>query len=480
MHWEPVIGLEIHAQLATRSKIFSGAATAYGAAPNTQACAVDLGLPGVLPVLNAEAVRMAITFGLAIDAQIARRSVFARKNYFYPDLPKGYQISQYELPIVHDGHVEVTQEDGETFRVGITRAHLEEDAGKSLHDVFQGMTGIDLNRAGTPLIEIVSEPDMRSAAEAVAYMRKVHSLVRYLGICDGNMQEGSFRCDANVSVRPAGSTTLGTRTELKNLNSFRFVERAIEFEIARQAELLESGRPVIQETRLYDEARDETRAMRSKEEAEDYRYFPDPDLLPVVVSEAQIEAVRAALPELPEARRYRFQQQFGLSGALAAQLAGNRPLADYFEATVDAAHCDPKLAANWITGELAAHLNRHQLEIEASPVSAAGLAGLLARIADGTVSGTGAKEALTAMWDGEGDADSVIEKHGLRQMSDHGALEQAVDQVLADNPAQVEQYRSGKTKVLGYLIGQVMKASQGKANPQQVSALMKSRLDSNE
>ncbi len=476
MHWEPVIGLEIHAQLATRSKIFSGASTAYGAEPNTQACAVDLGLPGVLPVLNAEAVRMAILFGLAIGARVARRSVFARKNYFYPDLPKGYQISQYELPIVYDGQLRVTAENGETFTVGVTRAHLEEDAGKSLHETFQGMTGIDLNRAGTPLIEIVSEPDMRSAAQAAAYMRTVHSIVRYLGICDGNMQEGSFRCDANVSVRPKGSTTLGTRTELKNLNSFRFVERAIEFEIARQVELIEGGGAVVQETRLYDEVRDETRPMRSKEEAEDYRYFPDPDLLPVVVSDETIEAIRAALPELPDARRHRFEAQYGIGGDLAAQLTASRAAADYFEATVaDAA--DVRLAANWITGELAAHLNRHQVSIDACRVSATQLAGLLARIADGTVSATAAKEVLSAMWDGEGDADAVIAARGLRQMSDSDALAKAVDKVIAENATQIAQYRAGKTKVLGYLVGQVMKACGGRVNPKQVSELMKGKLD---
>ncbi len=476
MHWEPVIGLEIHAQLATRSKIFSGASTAYGAEPNSQACAVDLGLPGVLPVLNAEAVRMAILFGLAIGARVARRSVFARKNYFYPDLPKGYQISQYELPIVYDGQLRVTAENGETFTVGVTRAHLEEDAGKSLHETFQGMTGIDLNRAGTPLIEIVSEPDMRSAAQAAAYMRTVHSIVRYLGICDGNMQEGSFRCDANVSVRPKGSTTLGTRTELKNLNSFRFVERAIEFEIARQVELIEGGGAVVQETRLYDEVRDETRPMRSKEEAEDYRYFPDPDLLPVVVSDETIEAIRAALPELPDARRHRFEAQYGIGGDLAAQLTASRAAADYFEATVaDAA--DVRLAANWITGELAAHLNRHQVSIDACRVSATQLAGLLARIADGTVSATAAKEVLSAMWDGEGDADAVIAARGLRQMSDSSALAKAVDKVIAENPTQIAQYRAGKTKVLGYLVGQVMKACGGRVNPKQVSELMKGKLD---
>ncbi len=477
MHWQPVIGLEIHAQLATRSKIFSGAATAYGAAPNTQACAVDLGLPGVLPVLNAEVVRMAVMFGLAIDAQVSKRSIFARKNYFYPDLPKGYQISQYELPIVTGGRLEVTPESGAPFTVRVTRAHLEEDAGKSLHEEFQGMTGIDLNRAGTPLIEIVSEPDMHSAEQAVAYMRKIHAIVRYLGICDGNMQEGSFRCDANVSVRPAGSMTLGTRAELKNLNSFRFVERAIEFEIDRQIALLEAGGTVVQETRLYDENRDETRSMRSKEEAEDYRYFPDPDLLPVVISAETIEEIRAALPELPDSRQQRFMEQYGLGTELAAQLTASRAIADYFETTQGVVGSDAKLTANWITGELAAHLNRHQLEIDGSPITPAMLAGLLIRIADGTVSGTGAKQALTAMWDGKGDADSVIEAYGLEQMSDSGELEKAVDVVLAANPSQVQQYRGGKTKVLGFLVGQVMKASGGKANPRQVSKLIKSKLD---
>ncbi|TDJ18439.1 MAG: Asp-tRNA(Asn)/Glu-tRNA(Gln) amidotransferase subunit GatB [Gammaproteobacteria bacterium] len=478
MHWQPVIGLEIHAQLATRSKIFSGAATAYGATPNTQACAVDLGLPGVLPVLNAEVVRMAVMFGLAIDAQVSERSIFARKNYFYPDLPKGYQISQYELPIVTGGHLEVTPETGAPFTVRVTRAHLEEDAGKSLHQEFQGLTAIDLNRAGTPLIEIVSEPDMHSAEQAVAYMRKVHAIVRYLGICDGNMQEGSFRCDANVSIRPLGSTTLGTRAELKNLNSFRFVERAIDFEIQRQIVLLESGGTVAQETRLYDEKRDETRSMRSKEEAEDYRYFPDPDLLPVVITEDFIEAIRATLPELPDARQHRFKQQFGLGADLAGQLTASRAMADYFEATHGlVASDDAKLTANWITGELAAHLKRQQLSFDACPVTPEMLAGLLTRIADGTVSGTAAKQALAAMWDGQGDADSVIEAFGLEQMSDSGELEKAVDVALAANPSQVQQYRGGKTKVLGFLVGQVMKASGGKANPRQVSKRIKDKLD---
>jgi aspartyl-tRNA(Asn)/glutamyl-tRNA(Gln) amidotransferase subunit B len=477
MHWQPVIGLEIHAQLATRSKIFSGAATAYGAAPNTQACAVDLGLPGVLPVLNAEVVRMAVMFGLAIDARVSERSIFARKNYFYPDLPKGYQISQYELPIVTGGHLEITPETGESFTVRVTRAHLEEDAGKSLHEEFQGMTGIDLNRAGTPLIEIVSEPDMHSAEQAVAYMRKIHAIVRYLGICDGNMQEGSFRCDANVSVRPLGSTTLGTRAELKNLNSFRFVERAIEFEIERQVALLEGGGTVVQETRLYDENRDETRSMRSKEEAEDYRYFPDPDLLPLVITEDFVAAIRATLPELPDARQHRFVEQFGLGADLAGQLTASRAMADYFETAHGVVGSNAKLTANWITGELAAHLKRQQLGFDACPVSPEMLAGLLMRIADGTVSGIGAKQALAAMWDGKGDADSVIEAYGLEQVSDSGELEKAVDVVLGANPSQVEQYRRGKTKVLGFLVGQVMKTSGGKANPQQVSELIKGKLD---
>jgi aspartyl-tRNA(Asn)/glutamyl-tRNA(Gln) amidotransferase subunit B len=476
MNWQAVIGLEIHAQLATRSKIFSGAATAYGAEPNTQASAVDLGLPGVLPVLNAEVVRMAVMFGLAIHAQIAAHSIFARKNYFYPDLPKGYQISQFELPIVYAGHLDIRPPDGEPFTVRVTRAHLEEDAGKSLHEEFQGMTGIDLNRAGTPLLEIVSEPDMHSAAQAVAYMRKIHSIVRYLGICDGNMQEGSFRCDANVSVRPAGSSTLGTRAEIKNLNSFRFVERAIEIEIHRQIELLDAGGTVVQETRLYDESRDETRSMRRKEEAEDYRYFPDPDLLPVVITEDSIAAIRATLPELPDARQERFMKQFGLSAKHADQLTASRALADYFEIVQNQSSSDPKLAANWITGELTAHLNRHQLEIDACPVTPHQLAGLLVRIGDGTVSTSGAKEVLAAMWAGEGDADSVIQTHALEQMSDSGEIEKAVDKVLADNPSQVEQYRDGKTKVLGFLVGQVMKASGGKANPQQVNEIIKSKL----
>jgi aspartyl-tRNA(Asn)/glutamyl-tRNA(Gln) amidotransferase subunit B len=476
MQWEPVIGLEIHVQLATRAKIFSGASTAYGALPNTQACAVDLGLPGVLPVLNEAAVRMAIKFGLAIEAQIAPRSVFARKNYFYPDLPKGYQISQYELPVVHHGHLDIMLDDGTAKSIGITRAHLEEDAGKSLHEDFHGMTGIDLNRAGTPLLEIVSEPDMRSAKEAVAYMRKLHTLVRYLEICDGNMQEGSFRCDANVSVRPKGEQRLGTRAELKNLNSFRFVERAIEFEIARQIELLESGGMVVQETRLYDPIRNETRSLRVKEEAHDYRYFPDPDLLPLEIDTALIESVHAELPELPDAKKARFVHDFGLSNYDAAVLTSTRELATYYEDTVRHLDGNPKLAANWVMGELAAALNREGKDISASPVSPAELAGLLKRIADNSISSKIAKEVFEAMWAGQGDADQIIEKRGLKQITDTSEIEAIIDEVLTRNPQQLTQYRIGKEKLFGFFVGQAMKASRGKANPQQVNEILKRKL----
>ncbi|MGE0384195.1 MAG: Asp-tRNA(Asn)/Glu-tRNA(Gln) amidotransferase subunit GatB [Gammaproteobacteria bacterium] len=475
MTWETVIGLEIHAQLATRSKIFSGAATRYGAEPNTQACAVDLGLPGVLPVINAEAVRMAVAFGLAIGARISPRSMFERKNYFYPDLPKGYQISQYQVPIVADGDVEIELDDGTRRSVHVIRAHLEEDAGKSLHEDFHGMTGIDLNRAGTPLVEIVSAPDMRSAREAVAYARTVHTLVRYLEICDGNMQEGSFRCDANVSVRRAGDERLGTRTEIKNLNSFRFLERAIDFEVERQIELIESGGRVAQETRLYDPDRNETRPLRSKEEANDYRYFPDPDLLPVVVEPGFVEAVRASLPELPQAKRTRFATQYRLPEADAAQLAASRELADYFEAAAGAAG-DGKLAANWVLTEIGGALNRADLPIGRSPIAATALGALLRRIADGTISGRIAKQVFEAMWRGEGEADAIIERDGLRQVSDSSAIEALIAQVIQDNPDQVEQFRAGKTKVLGFLVGQVLKKSGGKANPQLVNELMKGRL----
>jgi aspartyl-tRNA(Asn)/glutamyl-tRNA(Gln) amidotransferase subunit B len=473
MDWETVIGLEIHAQLATRSKIFSGASTRFGAAPNTQACAVDLGLPGVLPVLNAEAVRMAVKFGLAIHATVAPRCVFARKNYFYPDLPKGYQISQYELPVVHNGYIDIEPDEQTSRRIGITRAHLEEDAGKSLHEDFHGMTGIDLNRAGTPLLEIVSEPDLRSAREAVAYMRKIHALVRYLEICDGNMQEGSFRCDANVSVRPLGQETFGTRTEIKNINSFRFVEQAINYEVERQIGLIESGGRVVQETRLFDPARQETRPMRTKEEANDYRYFPDPDLLPVAVDAAFLKTVAATLPELPDAKRQRFLTDYGLSAYDAGVLTATRELADFYEVTVAAAGVPGKLAANWVTGELAGALNREGREIGDSPLDAVALAGLLRRIEDGTLSGKLAKQVFEAMWNGAGTADEVIEQQGLRQITDTPAIEGVIREILEQHPKQLEQYRGGQEKLLGFFVGQVMKATQGKANPAQVNELLK-------
>ena len=479
--WETVIGLEIHAQLATASKIFSGASTAYGAAPNTQACAVDLGLPGVLPVLNREAVRMAIRFGVAIDANIDHQSVFARKNYFSPDLPKGYQISQFEHPIVGKGHIDILTEAGEHKTVGITRAHLEEDAGKSIHDQFPEQSGIDLNRAGTPLLEIVSEPDMRSAKEAVTYARKIHSLVRYLEICDGNMQEGSFRCDANVSVRRHGDDKLGTRAELKNINSFRFLERAINYEIERQIELIEDGGRVVQETRLYDSDRDETRSMRSKEEANDYRYFPDPDLLPVCISNADIAEIRAALPELPEQKRQRYVDELGLSEYNAELLSASRDTALYFEAALEAANASgdadrAALLANWILGDLAGALNKAGVDISASPIAPAALAQLVARIADDTISGKIAKQVFDAMWQGEGSADDVIAARGLRQITDSGAIESLIDAVIEANPEQVEQFRAGKDKVLGFFVGQVMKQSHGKANPGQVNKLLRDKL----
>ena len=477
MQWETVIGLEIHTQLATKSKIFSGASTAFGAEPNTQACAVDLGLPGVLPVLNVEAVNMAIKFALAIDAEIGRESVFARKNYFYPDLPKGYQISQFELPIVGKGEVTISPEEGVHKVIGVTRAHLEEDAGKSLHDQFPDMTGIDLNRAGTPLLEIVSEPDMRSAKEAVAYARKIHALVQFLDICDGNMQEGSFRCDANVSVRLKGDDQLGTRTELKNINSFRFLERAINYEIERQIELIEDGGTVVQETRLYDADKHETRSMRSKEEANDYRYFPDPDLLPVVIRDEDIERIRATLPELPEQKHQRYMQELKLSDYNAELLSGSREIAEYFEAALDEA---PELSgqlANWILGDLTGALNKSELGFAASPVSPGQLAGLLKRIADNTISGKIAKEVFEAMWNGEGSADEIIENRGLKQITDSGAIEKIIDDVIANNPDQVEQFRAGKEKVLGFLVGQVMKLSAGKANPGQVNQMLRDKLN---
>lgn len=476
MQWEPVIGLEIHVQLATHSKIFSAASTAFGAEPNTQACAVDLGLPGVLPVLNHEAVRMAAMFGLAVNATIAKRSIFARKNYFYPDLPKGYQISQYEKPIVEHGKLEIALENGKRKTIGITRAHLEEDAGKSLHEEFPDFTGIDLNRAGTPLIEIVSEPDMRSAEEAVAYMKKIHSIVRYLEISDGNMQEGSFRCDANVSIRPKGQQEFGTRTETKNLNSFRFVERAINFEIERQIDVLEEGGEVVQETRLYDANKDETRSMRTKEEANDYRYFPDPDLLPVVIEPEFLEKIKQQLPELPDDKIARFKQDYELSDYDAENLVINKETADYFEETVKHANGKAKLAVNWILGELSAAINQDNIEISASPISSPMLAALLNRIEDGTISGKIAKEVFHAMWSGEGSVDAIIEAKGLKQITDSGEIETLVDQVISDNPGQVEQYKSGKDKVFGFFVGQVMKLSKGKANPQQVNQLLKDKL----
>ncbi len=476
MQWESVIGLEIHVQLATQSKIFSAASTAFGAEPNTQACAVDLGLPGVLPVLNHEAVRMAAMFGLAINANVAERSIFARKNYFYPDLPKGYQISQYEKPIVEHGTLEIVLNDGQHKTIGITRAHLEEDAGKSLHEEFAEFTGIDLNRAGTPLIEIVSEPDMRSAEEAVAYMKKIHSIVRYLGISDGNMQEGSFRCDANVSVRPKGQQEFGTRTETKNLNSFRFVERAINFEIERQIGVLEDGGEVIQETRLYDANNDETRSMRTKEEANDYRYFPDPDLLPVVIEPEVLKKIKHDLPELPDEKIARFKQDYGLSDYDAENLVMNKETAEYFEETVKRVKGKVKLAANWVLGELSAALNQDAIEITECPVTASMFADLLNRIEDGTISGKIAKEVFQAMWAGEGSVDFIIEAKGLKQITDSDEIEALVDKVIKDNPGQVEQYKSGKDKVFGFFVGQVMKLSKGKANPQQVNQLLKNKL----
>jgi aspartyl-tRNA(Asn)/glutamyl-tRNA(Gln) amidotransferase subunit B len=475
MAWEIVVGLETHAQLATKSKMFSGAATAFGAAPNTQACAVDIALPGVLPVANAAAVEMAVKFGLAVGGRINPRSVFARKNYFYPDLPKGYQISQYEVPIVQGGAVSIAADDGPRS-IPLTRAHLEEDAGKSLHEDYHGMTGIDLNRAGTPLLEIVSEPELRGAKEAVAYARALHALVRWIGICDGNMQEGSFRCDANVSVRPAGSDRLGTRCEIKNLNSFRFLERAIAYEARRQIELLEDGGAMRQETRLYDPERDETRSMRSKEDAPDYRYFPDPDLLPLAVSDAWIAEVRAALPELPEAMRERFMREHGLAAYDAGLLTANREIAAYFEALVRALPQQPKLAANWVMGELSARLNRENLDIARSPVDSTALAGLLARVADGTLSGKLAKEVFDAMWEGQGSADRIIAARGLKQISDSDELERIVAAVLDANPAQAADYRAGKDKAFNYLVGQAMKASKGKANPAQLSEILKRKL----
>ena len=478
MQWEIVIGLEVHAQLSTRSKIFSGASTAYGAPPNTQACVIDLALPGVLPVLNKGAVERAIRFGLSVGAAINSPSIFARKNYFYPDLPKGYQISQYELPVVQGGTIQIQTESGEKI-IRLTRAHLEEDAGKSLHEDFHGMSGIDLNRAGTPLLEIVSEPDIRSSAEAVAYAKTLHTLVRWIGICDGNMQEGSFRCDANVSVRPKGTEKLGTRCEIKNLNSFRFLEKAIDFEVGRQIEILEDGGVIRQETRLYDANRDETRTMRTKEDANDYRYFPDPDLLPLEISPVWIEQIGQTLPELPRARQQRYMAEFALSQYDASVLTASRETADFFEATVRHLPGHGKLCANWIMGEISGQLNKEGIEIGSCPISPDRLATLLARIVDETISGKAAKTIFDSLWKGESgqDVDNIIAEKGLKQISDDGALETLVDQVLAANPQQVADYRGGKEKAFNSLIGQIMKATQGKANPAQVNAMLKRKLE---
>ncbi|MER0203637.1 MAG: Asp-tRNA(Asn)/Glu-tRNA(Gln) amidotransferase subunit GatB [Nitrosomonas sp.] len=479
MQWEIVIGLEVHAQLSTHSKIFSGASTAYGAPPNTQASVIDLALPGVLPVLNKGAVERAIKFGLSVGAKINSPSIFARKNYFYPDLPKGYQISQYELPVVQGGTIAI-QIDGAEKTIHLTRAHLEEDAGKSLHEDFHGMSGIDLNRAGTPLLEIVSEPDMRSSAEAVAYAKTLHALVRWIGICDGNMQEGSFRCDANVSVRPRGTEKLGTRCEIKNLNSFRFLEKAIDYEARRQIEILEDGGAIRQETRLYDANKDETRTMRTKEDANDYRYFPDPDLLPVEISASWIEQVKSALPELPQARRDRYVAEFGLSAYDAAVLTASRETADYFEAAVKQLPAQAKLCANWIMGDINGQLNKEGIDISACPVNPSQLAALLTRIGDGTISGKAAKTVFESLWNGELDknVDAIIAAKGLKQISDDSAIEKIVDQVLAANAQQVADYRAGKEKAFNSLVGQIMKATQGKANPAQVNAILKKKLDS--
>jgi len=477
--WEPVIGLEVHLQLATASKIFSGSPTVFGAAPNTQASAVDLAMPGMLPVLNEAAVRCAVRFGLGIGAEIGLRSVFDRKNYFYPDLPKGYQISQFEAPIVGRGTFEITLEDGSSRSIGITRAHLEEDAGKSLHEDYHGQSGIDLNRAGTPLLEIVSEPDIRSAEEAVAYLKALHSLVTYLGISDGDMSQGSMRCDINISLRPQGSDTLGTRAEIKNVNSFRFVEKAIACEIERQSDILDDGGSVVQETRLYDAERDETRPMRSKEVANDYRYFPEPDLLPVEIDQAWVDGLRKELPELPVDKRNRFMSEYGLSAYDASVLSGSRMLADYYEAVATACG-DAKIAANWVQVELLGQLNRSEIELAECPVSAADLGGLVARILDNTISGKIAKQVFEAMWQGEGSADDIIEARGLKQVSDSGELEAMVDEVIAGNGAQVQQYLDAdegkRKKLLGFFVGQVMKLSKGQANPKMVNELLAKKL----
>jgi len=477
MEWETVIGLEVHVQLATASKLFSGTSTEFGAQPNTQASIYDLAMPGTLPVLNAEALRMAVKFGLAIDAEIGKTSVFDRKNYFYPDLPKGYQTSQLDFPTVGKGQLVIDMEDGTQRTIGVTRAHMEEDAGKSLHEDFHGKTGIDLNRAGTPLLEIVSEPDLRNAKEAVAYLKKLHSIILYLGISDGDMSQGSMRCDANVSVRPRGTTELGNRTEIKNINSFRFVEKAINIEVERQIDIIEDGGHIVQETRLYDSDKNETRSMRSKEVANDYRYFPEPDLLPIVIDDAYIEAVRATLPELPDIKKQRFQDQYALSEYDAMVLSSDLATADYFEAVAKACG-DAKLSANWVMGDLQASLNKDEISISRSSISTDALAGLIKRIKDNTISSKIAKTVFEAMLAGEGDADSIIESKGLKQVTDSGAIEKMVDEVIANNPAQVQQFKEGKEQVIGFFVGQIMKASQGKANPAQVNQLLKEKLSS--
>ncbi|MFM1606407.1 MAG: Asp-tRNA(Asn)/Glu-tRNA(Gln) amidotransferase subunit GatB [Candidatus Pseudothioglobus sp.] len=474
MTWETVIGLEIHSQLRTKSKIFSGASTAFGAKPNTQACAVDLGYPGVLPVLNKEAVNMALSFGLAVNAKINQHSIFARKNYFYPDLPKGYQISQFELPIVGQGEIEIPLEDGQNKMVGITRAHLEEDAGKSIHDLYDDFTAIDLNRAGTPLLEIVSEPDMSSAKEAVTYAKKIHSLVQYIGICDGNMQEGSFRCDANVSIRKKGDE-LGTRAELKNINSFKFLEKAINLEVERQIDILEDGGSIVQETRLYDAVKNETRSMRSKEEANDYRYFPDPDLLPVAINDELLSQIKKSLPELPTEKKIRFIKDFGLSEYDAENLTAQIDIADYFESMI-AKGADVKLSANWVMGDLSASLNKNQIEIQDSPISAIELYELITKISDNTISGKIAKDIFKSMWEGKGSVEEIIENQGLKQMTDIDALEGIIDEVVNNNTLQVQQFKDGNSKLLGFFVGQVMKATNGKANPKQVNKILNDKL----
>lgn len=474
MTWETVIGLEIHSQLRTKSKIFSGASTAFGAKPNTQACAVDLGYPGVLPVLNKEAVNMALSFGLAVNAKINQHSIFARKNYFYPDLPKGYQISQFELPIVGQGEIEIPLEDGQNKMVGITRAHLEEDAGKSIHDLYDDFTAIDLNRAGTPLLEIVSEPDMSSAKEAVTYAKKIHSLVQYIGICDGNMQEGSFRCDANVSIRKKGDE-LGTRAELKNINSFKFLEKAINLEVERQIDILEDGGSIVQETRLYDAVKNETRSMRSKEEANDYRYFPDPDLLPVAINDELLSQIKKSLPELPTEKKIRFIKDFGLSEYDAENLTAQIDIADYFESMI-AKGADVKLSANWVMGDLSASLNKNQIEIQDSPISAIELYELITKISDNTISGKIAKYIFKSMWEGKGSVEEIIENQGLKQMTDIDALEGIIDEVVNNNTLQVQQFKDGNSKLLGFFVGQVMKATNGKANPKQVNKILNDKL----